>query len=94
MKTPFHTIANSEDLYSDEPILDECFDINYLYGKSYDSWVHNKLGEDKHDSTSTSPPFKTDEEEEFCFDGALDDDPFLLDDPPCETIVSHIYMGG
>jgi hypothetical protein len=27
----------------------------------------------------------------FCFDSALDDDPVLLDDPTCETIM---YMGG
>jgi hypothetical protein len=43
----------------------------------------NIFEEDKHDSTSTCPPFKTDEEEEFYFDGALDDDSFLL-------ILSHI----
>jgi hypothetical protein len=41
--------------------------------------------------TSTSPPFKTNEEDEFCFDSALDDDTFLLDDPPCETILSHLW---
>ena len=39
MKTPSHTIAYSEDLYSNEPILDECFDVDSFYGKSYDSWV-------------------------------------------------------
>jgi hypothetical protein len=27
MKTPSYTIENSGDLYSDEPILDECFDF-------------------------------------------------------------------
>jgi hypothetical protein len=65
MKTPSHTIASIVDLYSDEPILEECFDIDSFYGKSYDSWVQNIPREDKNDSTSTSPPFKTDEEEGF-----------------------------
>jgi hypothetical protein len=43
MKTPSHTIAYSEDLYDDEPILDEYFDVDYFHGKKYDSWVHNIL---------------------------------------------------
>jgi hypothetical protein len=33
MKTPSHTIANSDDLYSDQPILDECFNICSFHGK-------------------------------------------------------------
>jgi hypothetical protein len=37
MKAPSNTTANSEDVYSSKPILDECFDIIYFYGKSYDS---------------------------------------------------------
>jgi hypothetical protein len=39
MKTPSHTIANT-----DEPILDECFDLDSFNGKSYDSWVQNMRG--------------------------------------------------
>jgi hypothetical protein len=35
MNTPSHTIASSDEFYSDEPILDELFDIDYFYGKSY-----------------------------------------------------------
>jgi hypothetical protein len=27
--------------------------------------------------------------EEVCFNSALDDDPFLLNDPPCGITVSH-----
>jgi hypothetical protein len=42
------------DLYSNEPILDECFNVNYFYVKSYDSWVQNILEEYKLDSTNTS----------------------------------------
>ena len=61
--------------------------MNAFYGKSYDSWVENILGKDKNDSTSTSAPSK-DEDEEFCIDllcdGAIDDDFFLLDNPPCD----------
>jgi hypothetical protein len=40
------------------------------------------------------PPFKIDEEEEYCLDSVLDDDPFLLHDPPCEKIVSHLWEDG
>jgi hypothetical protein len=54
MKTPSHTIGNGEELYYDEPILHEFFDVNYSYRKSYDIWVQNILGEDNHDSTSNS----------------------------------------
>jgi hypothetical protein len=39
MKTPSHTIANT-----DEPILDECFDLDSFNRKSYDSWVQNIRG--------------------------------------------------
>ena len=39
MKTPSYTIASNDDLYCDEPILDESFDMHAFFGKSYDSWV-------------------------------------------------------
>jgi hypothetical protein len=67
MKTPSHTIASIVGLYSDEPILEECFDIDSFYGKSYDSWVQNIPREDKNDSTSTSPLFKLMTKRDFCF---------------------------
>jgi hypothetical protein len=33
MKNPSHIVANSEDLYFDEPILDECLDIDSFLWK-------------------------------------------------------------
>jgi hypothetical protein len=36
METPSYTIACNDDIYSDEPILDESFDVNAFYGESYD----------------------------------------------------------
>jgi hypothetical protein len=32
METPSYTIACNDDIYSDEPILDESFDVNAFYG--------------------------------------------------------------
>ena len=93
MKTPSYTIANDDDLYCDDPILDESFDVNAFYGKSYDSWVEKIFEKDKKDSNSASPP--TNENEEYCFDilndSAIDDDHLLLDSPPCGTIVSNLW---
>ena len=39
MKTPSYIVANDDDLYCDDPTLDESFDVNSFYGLSYDSWV-------------------------------------------------------
>lgn len=93
METPSYTISSNDDIYSDEPILDESFDVNDFYGESYDSWVDNIFVKDKNDSISTSPSIK-DEDEEYCFDllydSAMDDDSLLLDVPLCGTIVSNI----
>ena len=93
MKTPSYTIANDDDLYCDDPILDESFDVNAFYGKSYDSWLEKIFEKDKKDSNSASPP--TNENEEYCFDilndSAIDDDPLLPDSPLCGTIVSNIW---
>jgi len=94
MNTPSYTIASNDDLYSDEPILDESFDVNAFYGNSYDSWVEKIFVKDKNDSISTSPPIKN-EDEEYCFDllndSVIDDDPLLPDSPLCGTIVSNIW---
>ena len=92
MKTPSYTIANDDDLYCDEPILDESFDVNAFYGKSYDSWLEKIFEKDKNDSSSASPP--TNENEEYCFDilndSAIDDDPLLPDSLLCGIIVSNL----
>ena len=93
MKTPSYIIANYDDLYCDDPILDESFDVNSFYGKSYDSWVEKIFEKDTNDSNSATPP--TNENEEYCFDilndSAIDDDSLLLDSPPCGTIVSRLW---
>ena len=88
IKTPSYTIASDDDLYCDEPILDESFDVNAFYGTSYDSWVEKIFEKDKNDSNSTSPPIE--EDEEYCFVSAIDDDPLLLDSSLCGTIVSNL----
>jgi hypothetical protein len=66
MKTPSYTIASDDDIYCDELILDEPFDMHDFFGKSYDSWVENIFGNDKNDSTSTGPPTK--EDKAYCID--------------------------
>jgi hypothetical protein len=71
MKTHSHTNANSDDLTLMNPYLISSLILIIFYGKSYDSLAQNKLGEDKHYSTFTSHPFKTGEEEEFCFDSMI-----------------------
>ena len=94
MKTPSYTIASNDDLYSDEPILDESFDVNAFYGKSYDSWVEKIFVKDKNESISASPPIKN-EDEEYCFDllndSAMDDDSLLPDSPLSGSIVSNLW---
>ena len=94
INTPSYTIASNDDLYSDEPILDESFDMNAFYGKSYDSWVEKIFVKDKNNSISASPPIKN-EDEEYCFDllydNAIDDDPLFTDSPLCGKIVSNLW---
>jgi hypothetical protein len=99
MNIASYTITRHDDFfYSDEPILDESFNVNAFYGKSYDSWLENILGKDKNnDSGSTSPPTEIYEDEEIhidlLHDSALDSDPFLLDNPPCGIVMPNLLGG-
>jgi hypothetical protein len=89
METPSYTIVCNDDIYSDEPILDNAF-----YGESYNSWVDNMFAKDKNDSISTSPSIKN-EDEEYCFnllnDSVMDDDSSLPGSPLCGTITTNIW---
>ena len=65
-------------------IIDESIDVHSFYDNSYDSWVEKTLG--KEENSSAIAPIKLDS----LYDSALDDDPNILDDPPCETMVTTI----
>jgi hypothetical protein len=94
METPSYIIACNDDIYSNEPILDEYFDVNAFYGESYDSWVDNIFSKHKNDSISTSPSIKN-EDEQYCFnllnDSAMDDASLSPGSPLCGTITTNIW---
>jgi hypothetical protein len=68
--------ACDDNLYDNEPVLDEYIDIHAFYGNSYDIWVEKILGKD--DSSSDISPIKID-----LYDNALDDDHVITTNPPC-----------
>jgi hypothetical protein len=74
--------ACDDNLYDDEPTLDEYIDIYAFYDNSYDIWVDKILGKD--DSSSDITPIKID----LLYDNDLDDAPVITADPPCVTMVN------
>ena len=78
-------VESNDDLYDDDPIVDENIDIHASYDDPYDIWVENTLGKDE--NSSAIVPIKTD----LLYDSALDEDPIIFDDPPCETMVTSLY---
>jgi hypothetical protein len=63
--------ACDDNLYDNEPVLDEYIDIHAFYDNSYDIWVEKIIGKD--DSSSNIAPIKID-----LYENALDDDPVIL----------------
>jgi hypothetical protein len=70
-----------DNLYDNEPILDECIDIHAFYDNSYDIWVDKII--EKDDFSSDIAPIEID-----LYDNALDDDPVITTNPPGVTMVN------